>query len=155
MFSVSRVVDRFRQLLRRWLLRRGAACLPGWQQRRGSVAVMVGLILPVVIAAATARTHGYPTPSLEAQAVASQMAADNRAGTVTLAGNIPPASGSLSGSDSGAVSVSGSATVNLTGCSLEVDSTSASSISVGGAAELNCTGLPVQAIGGGLVSLVE
>jgi len=128
-------MDWFRQRLSRWRARCEVTCLPGWQQRRGSVAVMVGLVLPVVIAmvalgtevtlmffkqrqlqviadaaafsAATALARGPVSPSLEAQAVATQLIA---------------------------------LTVSFTGNSL---------------LQRNCTGIPVQPIGGVLVSLVE
>ena len=92
-----------------------------WHERTGSVAIMLGVALPVVIGAAalgteiafslvkyrqlqivadaaaldgaTANQKGYPNFAVEAQAVAASLGAQNGVNGVTVTANSPPSSG--------------------------------------------------------------
>ena len=103
-----------------------------WRERTGSVAIMLGVALPVVIGmaalgteiafslvkyrqlqivadaaavdAATAVQKGYPNFAVEAQAVAASLGAQNGVNGVTVTANSPPSSGP-NASKSGAVEV--------------------------------------------------
>jgi Flp pilus assembly protein TadG len=107
---------------RRGIFRRGTS-LAGqlWRERSGSVAIMLGIALPVVIGvvalgteiafalvkhrqlqvvadaaaldAAIAIQKGYPTFAVEAQAVAASLGAQNGVNGVTVAANKPPKTG--------------------------------------------------------------